>query len=77
MRRRRMKTHAIQADKRAKRGEDELESLGDTNLADHYDAEPEYATPPPKGLDFDNDESPLVMGDDGDDVGPELRSRSG
>lgn len=64
-----MRTHAIQADKRARRGEDQLGSLGDTNLADHYDAAPEHAIPPPKGLDCAYDESPFVIGDDGDDTG--------
>jgi len=66
-----MKTRTIQADKRASRGEDQMGSLGDTNLADHYETpEPEYAPPPSQGLDSAyDDESPLVVGDDGDDTG--------
>ena len=65
-----MATRSIQADKQASRGEDQMGSLGDTNLADHYKApEPEYAASVPSGMDSTYDESPLVMGDDGDDAG--------
>jgi hypothetical protein len=54
--------------------EDGMPNLGDTNLADHYQApEPEFALPRSKGLDSAYDESPLVMGDDGDDVGPRTK----
>jgi hypothetical protein len=65
-----MKLRSVQADKRAGRGEDQISSLGDTNLADHYNVpEPEYVPPPSKGLDSAYDEALLVMGDDGDDTG--------
>jgi hypothetical protein len=50
--------------------EDQLSSLGDSDLADFYPVpKDEPALAVPAGLDQYYDEAPLVMGDDGDDTG--------
>ena len=50
--------------------EDQLSSLGDSDLADFYPVpKDEPALVVPAGLDQYYDEAPLVMGDDGDDTG--------
>jgi hypothetical protein len=54
--------------------EDQLPSLGDSDLADFYtQTQVEPALVVPAGLDQYYDEAPLVMGDDCDDVGPRTK----